>query len=546
MQPIFDILVEPISQSDINIKIKTNHQVQSITIIYGDPHDYTKTKLDFYQWNHREQTLELTNQSKLNKYFETIIHPTNNRCKYYFKIDLENSEPIFYGQKGYFGDNTHLDLYSTFYYPYIHENEIYKEIDWIKNQVWCQIFIDRFRNGDSSINPDNTQAWDDPNITPTSFYGGDLRGIINELDHLHQLGFTGLYLTPIFHSPSNHKYDTIDYFQIDPHFGTKEDLKELVTECHKRDMKILLDAVFNHSGYHFKPFQDVITHKNNSNYADWFHITNFDPLHYETFSTVKYMPKLRTTHKDLKAYLIDVLTYYIKEFDIDGWRFDVANEIDKAFIREAHQAVKQIKPNAYLLAEIWHDPSNWITPELFDANMEYESGHVFVSWLNDEISTSQLSQRLLDINHRTPINRFSNQFHLIDSHDTPRLINQVGFDKAKALMALFFLALQKGSICLFYGTHYLLEGENDPYCRIPYPLNPTQDQLEVQKIIQDILQFRKHHLSLIQNESFTIKEKDNQIRFDYPALSITFDRVNKTINYSSSKRSNASFIMPLR
>ena len=150
-------------------------------------------------------------------------------------------------------------------------------------------FPERFANGNPANDPPGVRPWSDERPTATSFYGGDLEGIIQRLPHLEELGVTVLYLTPVFESPSNHKYDTTDYYRIDPHFGDEETLKELVRQCHARGIRVILDAVFNHSGFDFFAFRDVRERGEQSPYADWFHIHDFPvrtaPVpNYETFA----------------------------------------------------------------------------------------------------------------------------------------------------------------------------------------------------------------------------------------------------------------------
>src|SRR5699024_890669 len=190
--------------------------------------------------------------------------------------------------------------------------------------------------------------WGSTEPTQSNFFGGDFQGVINNLDYLVELGINGIYFTPIFKAYSNHKYDTIDYMEIDPQFGDKETFRDLVSECHKRGIRVMLDAVFNHSGYYFEPFQNVLKKQAKSDYKNWFHIWDF-PItttprpNYDTFGFVGSMPKLNTENPDVKAYLLDVARYWIEEFDIDGWRLDVANEVDHQFWREFRTAVKSVK-----------------------------------------------------------------------------------------------------------------------------------------------------------------------------------------------------------
>src|SRR5699024_10462450 len=141
--------------------------------------------------------------------------------------------------------------------------------------VWYQIFPERFANGDPSLNPEGTLPWGSTEPTPTNFFGGDVQGVINHLDYLVDLGINGIYFTPIFKAYSNHKYDTIDYFEIDQQFEDKEASNTLVYERHYRNIKVMLAVVVNHSVYYFEPSQDVLENPNNSSYKDWFHLWAF-------------------------------------------------------------------------------------------------------------------------------------------------------------------------------------------------------------------------------------------------------------------------------
>ncbi|WP_343089392.1 alpha-amylase family glycosyl hydrolase, partial [Methanocalculus natronophilus] len=141
------------------------------------------------------------------------------------------------------------NLFNYFNFPYLNEEDLFTPPDWAKNRIWYSIFPERFNNGDASINLKGTKPWDSvKDFTNADLFGGDLRGIIEKLDYIDDLGFNGLYLTPIFKAMSTHKYDTIDYYEIDEAFGTKEDLKELVDKAHSMGIYIILDVIINHSG----------------------------------------------------------------------------------------------------------------------------------------------------------------------------------------------------------------------------------------------------------------------------------------------------------
>lgn len=513
MYYVFDQYCFPHDKNDLEVKIKVSSEVKNIILYFGDPHNYVKNSDDKWVWQEKNVNMELENETKDIKYFSSIINEEKSRFRYYFKIELNNNESFFYGQCGNFFDNKgdDFDIYSTFFFPYIHDHEFFKGPKWVEEQIWLQIFVDRFSNGDKSNDPETTLEWGDKNLSGQTFFGGDLRGIINKLDYIKDLGYTGIYLTPIFLANSSHKYNTLDYLTIDPAFGTKEDLKELVEKSHKLGIKVMLDAVLNHSSIEHKFFQDIISNKDKSEYLNYYHIRNMDPFDYETFSNVLGMPKWNTQNKDVQDYFLYVLNYYIESFGIDGWRFDVANELDHTFVRMINRSIKSKYPEFYLMAEMWHDPSDWISYDQFDANMEYEISSIFVKYLNKTISAETAVNRLSEIQYRTPTNQLDCQFHMIDSHDTMRVFNMVGKNETKALMALLILAVQKGSVCFYYGDEYLMEGETDPYCRACLPIEPSKEDEKIREKFKNILSFRKNNIELIKNNKPRFLSDNNKL-----------------------------------
>ncbi len=288
-----------------------------------------------------------------------------------------------YGDKG-FTDNSPENLHhegNGFKLPYIHEIDGCQVPEWVSKTVWYQIFPERFANGNAEFTPEGALAWDAA-ISPktTDFFGGDLQGIIDHLDYLQDLGITGLYLCPIFESPSNHKYNTTDYFEIDRHFGDKETFRQLVEQAHQRGMRVMLDAVFNHMGEQSAQWQDVLKHGEKSVYKDWFHIQKFPvtndklmnpkELPYHTFAFASYMPKLNTANPEVKDHLLNVATYWIEHFDIDAWRLDVANGL---IINSGEIFVRLFWPKSltFILGEVWHTSQPWLNGDEFHAVMNY-------------------------------------------------------------------------------------------------------------------------------------------------------------------------------
>lgn len=528
MNHIYSQYCSPINKNSLEVKVKVSPDVKSVMLIYGDPHNYIQYEDGVWGWQKKEIEMRLDQVTRYNKYYSAILIEEKSRFKYTYVIELEDGEKIYYGPSGRLVvDNVaDIDNFASFYYPYIHDHEFFKGPSWVKNQVWLQIYVDRFHNGDKNNDPEDVLEWGIGEPTGHTFHGGDLRGIIDKLGYIKELGYTGIYLTPIFLAPTAHKYDTLDYMKIDPIFGTEEELKELVYKAHEKGIKIMLDAVFNHSSNKHEYFLDIIEKKAESEYLDYYHITNLEPFEYETFANVLGMPKWNTRNPKVTDYFIKVLNHYIEEFGIDGWRFDVANELDHTFVRQINKNIKTKYPDFYLLAEIWHDPIDWISYDQFDANMEYEIGWIFVKLMNQTLDVDETIERIADIHFRTPKSHYSPQFHMINSHDTARIFNMVGKNKKKAIISLFFLALQKGSVCFYYGDEYLMEGENDPFCRRCLPLDISEEDLQIKEIFKKIIEFRKNNLDIIQEVSERYINKDNSLVIDYDELIIEIDPIN--------------------
>ena len=273
--------------------------------------------------------------TETHQYWEAKLQAPHNRLNYGFNITGLDGEELFFGDQGFeplidetAGSDGLMGSNAYFKMPYFQEIDRFKAPEWVKETIWYQIFPERFANGDPSNDNEGTLPWD-PEAHPTreAFYGGDLRGVIDHLDHLVDLGINGIYFNPIFEAPTNHKYDTRNYLEIDPHFGTKADFKELVDKAHARGIKVMLDAVFNHIGDESPEWLDVLENGENSKYADWFHIHSWpitttpkseydDNSNYETFAFTRHMPKLNTANPEVQDYLLDISTYWIREFGI--------------------------------------------------------------------------------------------------------------------------------------------------------------------------------------------------------------------------------------
>lgn len=483
---------------DIILKIYTGKDIQRAQCVFGDPHAWIK-KEEEYRWDYTVLPMTKVAETLTHFIFQVIITPKNYRLKYHFILCDEQS-CIQYGEDGFTPMNEEVGLWNNFFIPYVHPSMSVHSPQWVKDTIWYQIFPDRFNNGDLTNDPKGVVEWNYSDINNLQSFGGDLKGITDKLPYLHSLGMNGIYLTPIFASPTAHKYDTIDYFAIDSWFGSLDDLKTLVNKAHDLGIKIMLDAVFNHTGIHFFAFDDVLRNKENSPYKDWFHITSFEPFVYETFASSKNMPKVNMQNKDARDYFVSVATYWVSEANIDGWRFDVANEIDMAFLKEVHTQTRLIKPDLYLLGEIWHDATPWLNNEVFDGVMNYPTGRAILEFAKGSLDALTFTQRYLKTQHTLHPNILENMFTLLDSHDTPRLLHQLNHNINSMKLALTLLFLSTGSICVYYGTETLLDGAHDPDNRRPMPWNQlNEDFIE---FVTTLSRIRKEYASMTSAQSF--------------------------------------------
>lgn len=403
-------------------------------------------------------------------FYEVRLTLKDTRLAYVFYID-DGTEQFYYSEDGPTRTyNFKMGFYNFFQYPYINKADVLECVPWMKTACFYQIFVDRFKMGDEKKDQGyiNCTWGDTPH--PKTFAGGDLRGIIQKLDYIKSFGCNAIYLTPIFRSISNHKYDIADYYQVDRQFGTNEDLKELVTKAHKKGIRIVLDAVFNHCSDRLAEFQDVLEKGKASSYYDWFVIRgeeiNAAHSNYETFASCKYMPKFNTSNEEVQQYLLDIATYYITEYDIDGWRLDVSDEVSHYFWRRFRLAVKGAKKDAVIIGENWHDANSNLRGDQYDSIMNYAFTKTCLDYFatgdhNAEETANKLNTILMrntdTVNHM--------MLNLLDSHDTHRFFKEVGKDRYKMKAALTLLYLFPGVPCIFYGTENLTWGGFDPDCR---------------------------------------------------------------------------------
>ncbi|WP_338443277.1 glycoside hydrolase family 13 protein [Bacillus spizizenii] len=511
----------------VHIKIRTKKgDADHIRFIWGDPYEYNVGR-----WSANEQPMRKMAATDLHDYWFAEVVPPYRRLQYAFVIS-DHQEDIFFGSSGVCPHNEKT-LETTHYYfklPFVHEADTFQAPEWAKSTVWYQIFPERFANGREDLSPENALPWGSKDPDVNDFFGGDLQGMIDKLDYLEDLGVNGVYLTPIFSAPSNHKYDTLDYYSIDPHFGDQKLFRTLVSQLHQRGMRIMLDAVFNHIGSASPQWQDVVKNGAQSRYKNWFHIHSFPVKedNYDRFAFTPDMPKLNTANPEVQRYLLDIALYWIREFDIDGWRLDVANEVDHVFWKTFRQAVSAEKPDVYILGEIWHSAEPWLRGDEFHAVMNYPFTEPMIEYFADgTIPASRMAHRVNAhlMNGMKQVNEV--MFNLLDSHDTKRLLTRCRHDEKKARALLAFMFAQTGSPCIYYGTEIGLDGENDPLCRKCMVWEKEKQNRDMLRFMKRLIALRKQENTLLTEGSLEWNLLDDQNNF----ISFSRNLDEKTLIY---------------
>jgi neopullulanase len=389
--------------------------------------------------------------------------------------------------------------------------------DWVKNAVFYQIFPDRF-----SRSIPTEQKWllnvplEDWNTTPTfhGYKGGNLWGIIEKLDYLQDLGINAIYLNPIFISASNHRYHTLDYYQIDPLLGGEEAFTNLLKEVHHRKIKLILDGTFNHASRGFYFFNDILENGQNSPWLDWFKITgwpispydNSRPANYASWCDLRALPEFNTNNSGVREYIMRIGEYWIKR-GADGWRLDSADYIKTpGFWQEFRERIKAINPEAYIVGEIPMNATEWLDGTQFDGVSSLPflnattafivgdrqvKGHFAEYAPPPPADAAKYGEEINQLLQLYPWEIQLTQLNGINNHDTARLIDVAGGDRPSLYLATLLLFTFPGAPCIYYGDEVGLTGGYDPDCRKGFPDKKQWDQ--------DILEYHRQLIKLRHN-----------------------------------------------
>ncbi|GIO31196.1 MULTISPECIES: alpha-glycosidase [Paenibacillus] len=476
----------------IHLRVRTKkNDVTSVVAMTGDKYDWKGTYFEI--------TMDKAASDEMFDFWEASVKPKYKRLSYAFRITA-GSETIYMLDSGIYRDCP-PPTGGYYEFSYIHEIDVFKVPEWAKDAVFYQIMPERFANGDPSNDPPGTEPWGGQPKTD-NFFGGDLKGVLDHLDDLADLGINAIYFTPLFKSPSNHKYDIVDYKQVDPHFGDNALLKQVVEACHAKGIRVMLDAVFNHCSEQFPQFQDVLKNGEKSKYKDWFHINKFPArvengiATYDTFGFFGNMPKFNTANPEVKAYLLGVAEYWIKEIKLDGWRLDVANEVDHHFWRDFRTVVKKANPEAYIVGEVWSDSLAWLVGDQFDSVMNYPFADKVLEFFNGGMDGATFSDRMSSLLMRYPQQTNEVVFNMLCTHDTPRLLTRVGGDKRKMKLSVVFLFTYMGTPCIFYGDEVGITGAIDPDCRKCMIWDREKQDRDLYDFYKMMINLRKTHKAL--------------------------------------------------
>ena len=535
----------PLNENELMIGIKTGSDIQRVFIIYGDPFDGSVTS-DGWAWEGKR--LEITRKKDLpyHTWWQVTVSLPYGRCKYCFELHGQDEGDVRYClENGFYTADELVTLrritgnFPGFEFPWLDGAECVRVPDWVPHTVWYQIFPDRFCRDTASQKP-NALPWPaaEDAVTNNEHYGGTLRGITEKLGYLADLNITGLYLNPVNASPSVHKYDTSDYLNIDPAFGSADDLHTLVKEAHARGIKVMLDGVFNHCGWDFALWQDVVRNGKASPYFDWFIVqewpfetvaepeceiaeepeagekngavkpsvsaagrsrpsgTNGKSGRYSVFAYVDTIPKLNTNNPAVVDYLLNVCETWVRSYDIDGLRLDVANELSHTFCRQLYRRMRSLKKDFYLLGEIWRSALPWLRGGELDSVMNYPLALCFWKFFYDKtLPALTLEQDINAVFTAYPEPVTVGLFNLLDSHDTPRLFTRNGGDVSAVWQQYALLLSLPGSPCIYYGSEVLLAGGNDPDCRrcMPWQAIEAGEYAEPMSMMRQLIALRHTH-----------------------------------------------------
>ena len=422
-------------------------------------------------------------------WYEIRLETPFERIAYYFELQNGVETLCYYGDcYEMAGTPTRADYFQL---PFNHRADRFAAPAWTRDAVVYNIFPDSFAAGKRLA----------PNGAPPC-RGGTVRGVTENLDYIASLGFNCIYLNPIFAARSYHRYDTLDYYRIDPHMGAEDDLRDLVRRAHALGIRVILDGVFNHVSSDHPFFRDVLENGRASRYYSCFYALPETPRlpaagelpGYTCFSYVADMPKTNTADPFLRQYFCDVGAYWVRKFDVDGWRLDVANELDDGFLRAFRASVKAAKSDALIVGEVWENAAHYLGGDMLDSAMNYD----FRRYCRRFFAEQTVDAETFDTNVSTLLLRYNEnalfaQLNLLDSHDVSRFLSLCGGKTERMELAVLLQMTFPGMPCVFYGDEKGLCGESEPEYRRPMAWDASSP---LEEVYRRMIALRKTHPAL--------------------------------------------------
>lgn len=509
-----------LNENELVINIRTNKEITAVNLICEDP--FINGSSGRNPWHGKTEQMDIVMELRDYLVWSITVSPKFKRLQYYFEI-INNNEKRCLFEDGLYSENISSGAVNQYFkYAWMNPSDIYKAPEWVEDTCWYQIMPDRFcRILDSSDERQFADWNDDSKVKYNLIYGGNLLGITKKLPYLHDLGISGIYLTPIFESTSDHKYNTTDYRRIDPVFGTEENFRELVETAHGMGIKIMIDAVFNHCGRNFFAWKDVVQNGRKSEYYDWFYINaedfaregKTDDGRYFSFAFISEMPKLNTNNTKVADYLCGICKEWVQKWNVDGIRFDVGDEIAHSFIKKLRRELKCIKPDLFLLGEIWTDSAVWLQGDEYDSVMNYpfmrSLDGFFVNKKLEARDFMYMMNRCYSL-YMSHVNRVL--FNFLDNHDVGRICSRCKNEDI-FFQQLALLMTMPGTPCIYYGTEIEMEGEWDPYNRKPMPWDKIDkgEYISVTDEVKRLIYLRKKYSETIKGSRIEWKETKGRL-----------------------------------
>ena len=455
----------------------------------------------------------------------------NEKC---WTLQLSFSEPGLYfyyfiigGTKAGLGKLRNIEFNEQItYYQLLVYDKNFTTPDWLKGGVMYQIFPDRFYKGRSIAPADGKwlhQKWNEMpeyrmneqgKVLNNDFFGGNFSGIIQKLDYLKDLNVTAIYLNPVFEAYSNHRYDTGDYMKIDPLLGTNEDFDRFIAECDRRNIHVILDGVFNHTGDDSRYFNkyghydEVGAYQSkDSKYYAWYNFKNF-PDKYECWWGIDVLPSVNESCASYENFITGqegVIRHWMRR-GVSGFRLDVADELPDQFIEKIRASAKAVRDDALIIGEVWEDASNkiayskrrkYLQGTELDSVMNYPLKDAIIKFLKEE-DTTALRETICMLRDNYPKSVLDSLMNILGTHDTARILTVLGGISAcnkdemsqitmpeevkdRAKCALKIAAVLQftlfGIPCIYYGDEIGMEGYGDPFCRHTFTWDNMDDDL---------------------------------------------------------------------